>query len=186
MGFTAGQFGPCSSRGTRIWEVRRRNASYAVSPGKGASGEDAVCVTGFVGGGVSGFGSAGAFSALESFVVGDNTVVTASAPIAATAAAVAANFRAAVFGDRRVCVLNHSRSASSETTTPILPSPPRIARIGAPSRRIFSSSVRCASSCEVLGFFGRRDSATNWASVGLAVGWRSSSGGLVVVKWREL
>ena len=139
-----------------------------------------------MGGGSFGFGSAGELGAFESLVVGDNAVVTASALIAANAAAVAANFRAAVFGDLRLCALNHRRRASSETTTPSLPSPSRIARIGAPSRRIFSSSARWASSCEVLGFFGRRDSVTNWASVRLAVGWQSLSGGVVVVKWREL
>ena len=97
-----------------------------------------------------------------------------------------ASRRASVFGDRRVCALNHRRRASSETITPILPSPSRIARIGAPLRRIFSSSTRWASSCEVLGFFGRRDSATNWASVGPRVVGVELSGGLVVVKWREL
>ena len=37
-----------------------------------------------------------------------------------------------------------------------------------------------------MGFFGRRDSATSWASVGLVVVVVELSGGVVVVKWREL
>ena len=195
---------PLAARSASNTASRRRSASNGVSPGKISddgrpAGPTAVAWidSGLLGstmtvatvGAVtsdSEFAAIGKPAGFAPAAIGNGGISTASAWIEASAAAVAASRRASVFGDRRVCALNHRRNASSETATPIFPRPSRIARSVAPSRRIFSSSARWASSCEVLGFFGRRDDATNWASVGPELDGVELSGGVVVGKWRGI
>lgn len=108
------------------------------------------------------------------------SMVLAGAVSASIAAGIAGRALGCFARVRRHCALNHNRSASSETATPILASPSRIARSGAPAFRIFNSSARWVSSWEIFGFFGWRHSATNWASVGRVAGVVSWSGGVVV------
>lgn len=162
----------------RMAARRRFKASIGVSPGR--ISEDGLAGSAFFAVGAGWIAATRLLLPVLEIVVTVATVPACAASVPCNSGAVGlgrARQRRRLIGLRPSSRLSHSRSASSEIVTPNLLSPMPIAATDSPARRSLSSSSRCASSCDVTGCFGQRESATSSESVGSGSGAESECSG---------